>query len=108
MTVAGKLAETFDAALTHHQTGQLSDAERLYRRVLDADPGNPHALHLLGVIAHQQGEHAAAVELIRTAIARNPAAADYRNNLGNALQALGDRAGAILTVLGAGYRLRGP
>ena len=34
-----------------------ADAERLYRQILAADPGNPDALHLLGLLASQVGRH---------------------------------------------------
>ncbi len=39
------------AAIQHHQAGRLGQAEALYRQVLQAQPQNPDALHLLGVIA---------------------------------------------------------
>jgi len=50
-----------------HQAGQLAQAQALYRQVLAQDPGNAEALHLLGVLAHQTGHHAAAEQLIRQA-----------------------------------------
>jgi len=46
-------------------------------------------LHLLGVIAYQSGQAAAAEDYIRQAIALQPSAAVYHNNLGEVCRALG-------------------
>jgi len=75
-------AELLVQALKHHQNGNLSGAEPLYRQILQADPGHVDAHHLLGVLAHQTGHHAAAITLIREAIALQPAAAGFHANLG--------------------------
>ena len=80
---------SFDDALRLHQEGRLAEAEQVYRRILDGEPNHTGALHLLGVICQQQGDHEAALELIGRAIALNPAKAVYHNNYGAALLALG-------------------
>ncbi len=66
--------------------------------MLGLDGDHADANHLLGVIAHQIGDHGAAVELIGTAIQANSTAAVYHCNLGNALSELGrlDEAAASL------------
>ena len=56
-----------------HDAGRIAEAERLYRRILAADPDNAPALHLLGVVALQAGQFQAAVDLIGQAIARDDA-----------------------------------
>jgi tetratricopeptide (TPR) repeat protein len=61
-----------------------------YREVLRVEPDHPDALHLLGVIAQQNGDYVQAERLIRSAIARNPRSADYHNNLGNTYRLQGD------------------
>jgi len=76
-------------ALAHHQAGRLPEAERLYREILAVDGGHPDGLHLLGVLAHQTGHHAAAVAMIQRAIAGQGREAMYYSHLGLALQALG-------------------
>ena len=70
----------------HHAAGRLPEAGGLYRRILQADPKQPAALHLLGVIAHQVGKNDVAVELIGKAIAIKPDYAEAYSNLGLTLQ----------------------
>jgi predicted O-linked N-acetylglucosamine transferase (SPINDLY family) len=76
-------------AIQHHQAGRLSKAETLYRAILARDPHCVDALHYLGVIAHQVGQHAVAVGLIRQAEALAPANAAIHSNLGEAYRHLG-------------------
>lgn len=76
-------------ALHHHQAGRLPEAEALYRKILQAHPNHPDALHLLGVIAHQAGKHDVAVDYIGRAIGFNPKIAEYHNNIGEAYRAQG-------------------
>ncbi|MFI4986818.1 MAG: tetratricopeptide repeat protein [Alphaproteobacteria bacterium] len=83
------LQQGVDLALQHHGAGNLSRAEGLYRRILQADPEHPVALQMLGVIAHQLGKHDVAVGLIARALARKPDDAGAHFNLGLARQALG-------------------
>ncbi|HQU15117.1 MAG TPA: tetratricopeptide repeat protein [Gammaproteobacteria bacterium] len=77
-------------ALALHRSGQLAQAETLYRQVLESDPRHPGALHLLGVITGQRGDPAGAVTLIRRALAIQPRLPEAHNNLGLFLQAQGD------------------
>ncbi len=85
----------FARAWTAHRDGRLDDAERDYLATLAADPVHVDALHLLGVLRHQQGQHAAAVDLVRRAADLRPDDAALQLNLGNALKALGQLDGAI-------------
>ncbi len=75
--------------VSRHQTGQLPEAETVYRRILDLEPDHADANHMLGVIALQAGNHDLAVQLITKAIRTNPRAAAYHCNLGNALDEQG-------------------
>ncbi len=84
-------------AVALHRKGELGEAEKIYRRILAAQPQNPDALHLLGLIASASGRNSEAVELISKAVALNPGVADFHNNLGNALFALGQLAQAELS-----------
>ena len=78
-----------EAAISHHQAGRLAEAKQLYAEILSRDPKQVVALHLLGVIAYQQGDAGHAIELIGRAIALRPDHAAAHNNLGNALKDLG-------------------
>lgn len=73
---------TIQTALQHYQAGRLSEAEALFRRVLQAEPNNVHALHFLGVLAYQQGKYEHAVNLIGRAIKIDPGCAETHNSLG--------------------------
>jgi predicted TPR repeat methyltransferase len=74
--------------LAHHKDGRLTPAEDLYRQILATHPDHGEALHLLGALLHQRGDHAAAVDLMRRALVAGPGVAKYHNNLGSALNAL--------------------
>ncbi len=78
-------SRAIEAALRHHQSGRLSDAEAGYREVLATDRENIDALHFLGVIAYQRAEYEQAAALIAQALSANDANAPAHNNLGNVL-----------------------
>ena len=80
-----KPGAAFDRALVFHQAGRLSEAEQMYRQILKDQPNHVDALHLLGVIHYQRGNHAEAVRHIDAALAINPMLASAYNNRGNAL-----------------------
>src|SRR6185295_19138106 len=80
-------AELLSLALGHHQGGNLTEAESAYRRILATDARDVNALHLLGLVRHRLGDHAAASALIRQAIALQPRVAVMHANLGIALAA---------------------
>ena len=52
-----QITECMNQALSHHQAGRLQKAEALYRMVLGRVPGHADALHLVGLLAHQQGRY---------------------------------------------------
>ena len=85
------LRDALMEAVRQHQAGQLDAAAMGYARILGLDPNHADALHLSGLIAHQRGDNARAVDLINKAIKRSPRDAAYRSNLGAALLAM-DRA----------------
>jgi protein O-GlcNAc transferase len=79
---------SFGQALALHQAGRLTEAEPIYRRVLEVDPTHFDSLHLLGVLHYQQGRHDHAVRQIGAALQVNPNAAAAHNNFGAALTEL--------------------
>ena len=64
----------------------MREAERLARRVLEAIPDQPDALHLLATVARESGRPDLAIELYERLLRRNPAIPIAQNNLGNLLQ----------------------
>jgi protein O-GlcNAc transferase len=83
-------------AVMLHRSGQLAEAETIYRRILKGDPNHPDALHLLGVLASQAGRHDLAVRIIHQAIAISPNNAFYYINLGHVFKNLNQLEDAIL------------
>ncbi|WP_155903383.1 tetratricopeptide repeat protein, partial [Azospirillum brasilense] len=88
------LSEAYAIAIGHHRAGRMGEAAGVYRAILDADPRQADALHLLGVLAGQTGRSEEAVSLIAQAIALDPGAADYHDNLGSLRRGGGDAARA--------------
>lgn len=86
----------FSEALRYHQCGEFEQAERLYRETMRIDPRHSHALHLLGVVAMQQGRHDESIENIRRALELDSTSAQIHNNLAAALRARGDYEDAIV------------
>ena len=82
-------AVAFAEGLKRHQAGDLGGAAAIYRAILAVEPAHADSLHLLGVIANQQGDHARAVDLISKAIAKDPKPAAFYSNLSNPLFTLG-------------------
>ncbi len=87
---AGVIASQLALALDHHQAGRLVEAEGLYRRILAVAPDHADAVHFVGAIALQRGDHAGAAGWIRKALELNPGAAPAHSNLGLALFHLGE------------------
>ena len=88
-------AQVLAQAARHQQSGQLAEAERLYRQVLTQDPTTAQALHLLGTVAIQAGNPAPAIQLIGDAIRRDRTQAAFHANLAEAYRLTGDLAQAI-------------
>lgn len=62
--------------------GRLPESEAILRQILQMQPNHAHALHLMGVIAHQAGKPELALELIEKAIQSNDKEALFHANLG--------------------------
>ena len=84
----GDPARRLDRAIALQRTGRLAEAERLYHDILKKQPGHPDAMHLLGLVRHQQGRYREALELIEKAVRASPRSASALANQGASLQAL--------------------
>ena len=95
-TPATQVLTNLEEAIRLHQQGKIHQAESIYRQLLEKNPKNSDALHLLGLIAYQTGNHQGAVDMIDGAIEINPNVASYYSNLAIALIGLNQLNAAIL------------
>jgi predicted O-linked N-acetylglucosamine transferase (SPINDLY family) len=84
-----------DRALGFHQSGNLAEAERLYRQLMAQAPNQPDAYHFLAVARAQQGHGSEALALMDTALALKPDAPEVLANHGNMLRGQGRFADAL-------------
>lgn len=76
------IEQAIQMAAQQIDAGQLPAAEAMLRQVLQQQPKNAFAMHLLGVIAHHAGRAELAVELIGKAIEIQPTVAQFHSNRG--------------------------
>jgi tetratricopeptide (TPR) repeat protein len=96
------MPDLLTTAFEMHQAGQMGPAAEIYEQILEQDQENADALHLFGVLRHQQGDHAGGIELIGKAAALRPSIPAYHVNLAEVYRTLGqfDRAaGCCRTAL---------
>lgn len=91
---ASRIDGLFELAFRRHQTGELREAEELYRSILAADPRQLDCLYFLGMIALQENKPEAAIDLIGQAIAANDRIANYHAGIAEAYGRLGQAARA--------------
>lgn len=77
--------ELSQRALAFLQEGKGADAERIYRQLLEAEPGNTDAQHHLGLALLRQDRVDEGVEMMRTALKVKPKDQRLRYNLALAL-----------------------
>ena len=82
------MQDPMQIAIQHHQAGRLQEAGRIYQSVLARNPNDPEALHLLGLVVSQLGQHQPAAQLISRAIGIRPSPLYYAN-LAEVWRALG-------------------
>jgi predicted O-linked N-acetylglucosamine transferase (SPINDLY family) len=79
----------FKRAVAFHRAGNLVQARALYEEVLQEQPRHAGALHLLGVVAGQQGDFESADQLIGMAIEIDGNQTAAHANRGSVLRELG-------------------
>ncbi len=75
------LARKLQEAVRLHQAGQFDQARQHYEGILKSEPNHADALHLLGLISHQTGDHTRGVELIQKALKQRPSEPVFLDNL---------------------------
>lgn len=93
--MTAKANPLLDEAIRLHQAGKLDAALSLYEQVLAADPDEPAALHLKGLVALQRGDATTARPLMERAVALRDDNPVWWRNLGVCRQSLGLPAEAI-------------
>ena len=76
-------------AVSLHRAGELQEAERLYRAVLQANPRHGYGWMSLGALLGSQGRAAEALPVLVKSAELLPSEPDAQGNLGNALRELG-------------------
>jgi len=90
------IAQRLSQAAARHQQGDLQEAERLCRQIIQREPMQVEALNLLAVICHQTGRMDQATDYLRTAVQGQPGDAAAHYNLAEVLRESGDLDGAIM------------
>ncbi|HEY7987556.1 MAG TPA: tetratricopeptide repeat protein, partial [Methylophilaceae bacterium] len=80
---------TLESALQHHLAGRLTEAEAIYKALLQTMPAHSDALHLWGEIASQRRQFTLATELVTKAINANPSIPGYYGTLGRTYKSQG-------------------
>jgi tetratricopeptide (TPR) repeat protein len=68
---------------------QLPAAETILRLIVQSRPKHAPALHLLGIVSHQQGRSELAIQLVTQALEIDPTASLYHANLGEICRTVG-------------------
>lgn len=89
------LEEALAIAQQHHESGNLTLADRTYRDILAVVPDDFTSLHYLGIISYQRGNPQEGVELMKKAIAVHDGLADSWNAYAVMLAQLGNNDTAI-------------
>jgi protein O-GlcNAc transferase len=92
------IEQALQQAIAHLQAGEMRDAERLYRSILQSQPRHPDANHNLGVIAVLVGQPAAALPHFKAALEANPVHEQYWLSYIDTLTRTGQTASARLVL----------
>jgi tetratricopeptide (TPR) repeat protein len=88
-----------DAGRAHRLLGNDGAAEKAFRRALDLDARNGAALSELGTLYTDTGRAEEGVALLRTVHAANTGDGTVRRRYARALEAVGDRKGAVSVLV---------
>ncbi|MDJ0732909.1 MAG: tetratricopeptide repeat protein [Nostocaceae cyanobacterium] len=83
------IAEALQLAAQHHRANRFTQAEQIYRKILETQPHHADAIHGLGAIAQHFNQYQVAEKLFNTALQIQPKAAKSWFSLGNLHQTQG-------------------
>ncbi len=86
--------DTLKKGIKNQKIGRTRTAAWLYRSVLEIDPDNADALHLLGLTHYDQKEYDEAQQLITSATSKDPRQPHFHHNMASVLSIKGELAAA--------------
>ncbi|MDF5738401.1 MULTISPECIES: tetratricopeptide repeat protein [unclassified Nostoc] len=89
------ITEALKLAIQHHRAKRLTQAEEVYRQIIDVNPQQLEAVYGLGMLAQQRGQYQNAEQFFQAALQLQPEAAAIHNSLGFSLQQQGKLEEAI-------------
>ena len=92
--------EMLREAMRLHRAGRLGEAGALYRGIVQQEPGNAEAVHLVGLALYQQGRLEEAAAWMERSIGIREEV-EYLSNLGTVLDSLGRHDEAVAVHLRA-------
>ncbi len=93
--------DPMETAVRLQLTGRLEEATAIYQKIVQEDPDNADAWHMLAIIAHQAGRLDAAEKMIGRAIALRPERANFFVSLGAVMRDTGRAEEAVKAFLAA-------
>src|SRR4051812_1900413 len=78
-------AEAAELCFRWHSARRFNECETIYKELLKLNPADQNVIHYLGVLMHQTGRPAEALELIERSLAADDRVAAWHNNYGNVL-----------------------
>jgi SAM-dependent methyltransferase/Tfp pilus assembly protein PilF len=93
--------QALTSGMAHHDAGRLSEAEAIYRRVLEGSPARADALVLLAGVEHATGRQDEALAHVEAAIRANAKVPHFHNLRGLIHEARGESARAEAAYRGA-------
>ncbi|MFW9261164.1 tetratricopeptide repeat protein [Nostoc sp. CALU 546] len=89
------LPESLELAVQHYQAKRFTQAEQVYRQIIEVNPRQAEALYGLGMLAQQQKEYQNAESFFQATLQLQPEIAAVHNSLGYSLQQQGKLEDAI-------------
>jgi predicted O-linked N-acetylglucosamine transferase (SPINDLY family) len=83
------ISEALQLAFQHHQANRFTQAERIYRQIIDLNPRQVEEIYGLAVLAQLLGQHHNAEQFFQKVLQLQPEAAEIHNRLGFTLQQQG-------------------
>jgi protein O-GlcNAc transferase len=86
--------ESLNSAAQCFNNNDLEGADFQLRRIMQGDPKNADALHMLALVRFRQGKVGESIKLIEDALKSRPDDLEFLTNLGNLTKSAGDRKAA--------------